>query len=297
MFETMRDMLIHTTEESIVILLSLLSILFIFLVIYWQYNRRRFQKLSHQIPAGVIRDYLDSVIQNSSALKSSLFLGENSGSDKASVVSMERLSESNVGEDSFEELSRKNAEIAELRNGISIKDKIIAELEGKLANGNSKKNVASKRESKALQIEVERLKKELQQQNSGNSLSKDELNKLVQERDSLRDSLKEYEIIEDDLANLKLLQEENRRYRKMIEEMGGTPPKEIFSEPKKSEVNLPEVPEIQEDIKKDNKPKEKNVKNDDKQKGVSAENNINDKNDDDSADSEELLKEFEKMLG
>ena len=247
--------------------------------------------MSHQIPAGVIRDYLDSVIQNSSALKSSLFLGEDGDSKNASVVSMERLSEDNANEDNFEELSRKNAEIAELRNGIGIKDKIIAELEGKLSNRSSKKSEASQGESKRLQIEIERLKKELEQQSSGNLLNKDELNKLVQERDNLKDSLKEYEIIEDDLANLKLLQEENRRYRKMIEDMGGTPPKDIsLPVSEKSGEKIPEVPESNEDMKKDSKGKDKTAKSDSKKKEVNVEN-------DDNSDSEELLKEFEKMLG
>ena len=281
MFGTVRDILIHTTEESIAILLSLSSILFIFLVGYWQYNRRRFRKLSHQIPAGVVKDYLDSVIHNSSALKSSLLLGGN-GAGNASVVPIEKLSQDNAGGENFEELSRKNAEIAELRNGISIKDRIIAELENKLEAVNSgDDNLGLSGESKVLQNEVERLKKELQEQGSGSSLSKDELNKLIQERDSLRDSLKEYEIIEDDLANIKYLKEENERYRKAIEEMNGTLPTDVRPPSKKSVEKVPKISERKEKIKQENK----NVVKTDNGKS------------EDNSNSEELLKEFEKMLG
>ena len=226
MFDTVRDILIHTTEESIAILFSLSSILFVFLVVYWQYNRRKFRKLAHQIPAGVVKDYLDSVIQNSSAIKSTLFLEEDGGNP--SVVPVEKLSRGNaLG--GGEELSRKNAEIAELRNGLGIKDKIIAELEGKLEAAGSGEDLDLVGESGQLRGEVERLKRELEQQEgSENSPSKEEFEKLAQERDGLRDSLKEYEIIEDDLANLKAFQEENERLRKKIEEMGGDAPKSSF---------------------------------------------------------------------
>ena len=276
MLETVRDVLIHTTEESMAILLSLSSILFVFLVIYWQYNRRRFQKLSHQIPAGVVKDYLDSVIQNSSAIKSSLFLGDGGRSSGPTVVPIEKLSQTHAGEGGLEELSRKNAEIAELRDGLSIKDKIITELESQLANIGQGKNAPSSKETEVLRGTVEQLKKELQEKRSGVSMSEEELNKLLQERDALRDSLKEYEIIEDDLANLKSLQEENVNLREMVKKMGGSLPKKVPGE------QVPEVPEVPETPKPD-----ENI--------AKKEDNERKNNGDD--DSEELLKEFEKMLG
>ena len=258
MFETVRDILIHMTEESIAILLSLSSALFVFLLIYWQYNRRRFRKLSHQIPAGVVKNYLDSVIQNSSAIKSSLFLGEDG---EPTVVPIEKLSRDDGEGENHEELSRKNAEIAVLRNGNNIKDKIIAELEEELAETRSAKTSGSSGGEEALRKEIEKLKKQLQGQEPESLLNNDEISKLVQERDSLRDSLKEYEIIEDDLANLKSLQEENQRYREMIESMGGKLSDDVPPPPLKDEI----VPE--------------------------------EKSDESDSNSEELLKEFEKMLG
>ena len=259
MFESVRDILIHTTEESMVILLVLSCILFVFLVAYWQYNRRRFQKLSHQIPARVVKDYLDSVIENSAALKSSLFLGEEDGKG-ASVVSVDKLSGGPAAVDAAE-LGRKNAEIAELRNSIGVKDKIITELEGKLlvARGGSG-------EPSILQSEIEQLNANLENQQIELSSTRDELKKIVEERDGLRDMLKEYEVLEEDLSKLKSLQEENERYRNM------------------EEAIPPEVPPVTEEVPE--------IPNEEIQ---SEEEDVQEKREKD--DSEALLKEFEKMLG
>ena len=260
MFETVRDILIHTTEESMVILLALSCILFVFLVAYWQYNRRRFQKLSHQIPARVVKDYLDSVIENSAALKSSLFLGEDG--QGASVVPIDKLPGGHDEGPFRAELSRKNAEIAELRNSISVKDKIITELEGKLlvARGGSG-------EPSVMQSEIEQLNATVEHQQLELSAGKDELEKITEERDSLRDMLKEYEVIEDDLSKLKSLQEENERYRE------------------KEEAAPPEVPPVEDTMP--DIPSEESTRVQDKKE----------KNEKEKDDSEALLKEFEKMLG
>ena len=234
MFETVRNILIHTTEESMVILLALSSLLFIFLVAYWQYNRRRFQKLSHQIPARVVKDYLDSVIENSAALKSSLFLGDDTP-EAVSVVSVDKLSGSPEGEDGVD-LSRKNAEIAELRNSITVKDKIISELEDKLSTAKSSGG-------EPLQDEIQQLRRTLDEQQVETSAAKDELKKVIKERDGLRDMLKEYEVIEDDLSKIKSLQEENERYRQMEQ----TPLPEI----PQTVGDVPQVPDDEEEKKED----------------------------------------------
>jgi hypothetical protein len=53
-------------------LLVILSTLFLWL---WFSNRRKYHNLKHAIPANVVKSYLDSIIQNSTSLKSSLFRG------------------------------------------------------------------------------------------------------------------------------------------------------------------------------------------------------------------------------
>ena len=47
---------------------------------------------------------------------------------------------------------------------------------------------------------------------------------VTKERDELKDKLQEYSIIEDDLANLKRLQQENEQLKKSLEASGGTVP-------------------------------------------------------------------------
>ena len=69
--ESIRVILTQFTDETISIFLAVLVIVFAALIAYWVYNRRKFHQLSHQIPASVVKNYLDSIIANSTALKSS----------------------------------------------------------------------------------------------------------------------------------------------------------------------------------------------------------------------------------
>jgi len=50
------------------------------------------------------------------------------------------------------------------------------------------------------------------------------VDELTKERDELKGRLQEYEIIEDDLANLKKLQQENEELKKQLAGKGGSPP-------------------------------------------------------------------------
>jgi predicted nucleic acid-binding Zn-ribbon protein len=57
-----------------------------------------------------------------------------------------------------------------------------------------------------------------------NSAMVAEIQKITKERDDLREKLKEYEIIEDDLANLKRLQQENQQLKRSLGVSGGSAP-------------------------------------------------------------------------
>ena len=59
-------------------------------IILWVYfyNRKKYHNLKHQIPASVVKNYLDSIIQNSNALKSSLFRGGGLDVDPSSIPSV-----------------------------------------------------------------------------------------------------------------------------------------------------------------------------------------------------------------
>ena len=75
MKETLNLILTKFTDETLTISIGMMGLLFVILAAYWWHYRRKFNELKHQIPAQVVKNYLDSIIQNSSALKSSLFRG------------------------------------------------------------------------------------------------------------------------------------------------------------------------------------------------------------------------------
>ena len=81
-----------------------------------------------------MKNYLDSIIQNSTALKSSLFRGGGieMGEGIPSILPLNDLPKGNVSA-SPDELNQKNAEIASLTSRIAEKDKIISDLEAKVS--------------------------------------------------------------------------------------------------------------------------------------------------------------------
>jgi hypothetical protein len=73
--ETLRLILTKFTDETITVFGTLLLVTTGTIIAYWFYNRKKFHQLTHEIPASVVKNYLDSIIQNSTSLKSSLFRG------------------------------------------------------------------------------------------------------------------------------------------------------------------------------------------------------------------------------
>lgn len=215
MSETLRLILTKFTDETITVFSMLLFLTMAAIVVYWFYNRKKFHQLTHEIPASVVKNYLDSIIQNSTALKSSLFRGGglDLGNGVPSVVPVGDLPSSmniSVGSAS-EEVNQKNAEIASLSLKLNDRNKQISDLEKRmqeLSSGTGKGGA-----------EVDMLKKEISQlqtqlaearaSSGGDANLQRDLQVLTNERNDLRERLKEYEIIEEDLANLKRLQQEN----------------------------------------------------------------------------------------
>lgn len=213
MSETLRLILTKFTDETITVFSMLLLVTMAGIIAYWFYNRKKFHQLTHEIPASVVKNYLDSIIQNSTALKSSLFRGGglDMGNGIPSVVPVGDLPSSmsiGVGSAS-EEVNQKNAEIASLTLKLNDRIKQISDLEKRMQELSSGKGSA----------EVDMLKKDiasLQSQlndarasSGGDANLQRDLSAITSERNDLRERLKEYEIIEEDLANLKRLQQEN----------------------------------------------------------------------------------------
>lgn len=221
MTETIRLILTKFTDETITVFSLLLLITMVGIIIYWFYNRKKFHQLSHEIPASVVKNYLDSIIQNSNSLKSSLFRGGglDIGNGVPSVVPVGDLPSSSsihVGLGS-EEISQKNAEVAALHQKLSDRQRQIQDLE---------KTIQDLSAGKGLGAESEMLKKDLAQTQQrvrdleaqlaeamtragGDPNIQKELASITSERNEIRERLKEYAIIEEDLANLKRLQQEN----------------------------------------------------------------------------------------
>lgn len=319
--ESIRLVLTQFTDETISISLAVLFVVFAVLIAYWFYNRRKFHQLSHQIPASVVKNYLDSIIANSTALKSSLFRGGGleMGEGIPSIIPTSDLPSGGVavGSDQNEELASKNAEIANLKSMLNQKDGTIDELEKMLeAARASNGGGISDEEAGVLRSEVESLKAQLEEANqklanagSGeggdNSEILGQLDSVTKERDELKERLMEYEIIEEDLANLKKFQQENEQLKNTIAQLKGEGapseevPAEPAPEPEPEAVAEPEpvveapAPEPPPEVSAEENP----AADDAATEAASEENPDVPSNDGEQKSAAELLSEFEKMLG
>ncbi|OUR98587.1 hypothetical protein A9Q84_04010 [Halobacteriovorax marinus] len=317
----------HFSDETLIITLSILILVLVILVVYWHYNKKKFHQLSHQIPASVLKSYLDSIIQNSTSLKSSLFRGGglDIGDGIPSVVPVGSLPSGNITVgDSSEELNQKIAECSSLTQRLADKDRQITELDSKLRDAqaaslssgggdNSEEVAILQAEIEKLRAEIEALKNAAPVASGGDEALAGQLADVTKERDELKERLMEYEIIEEDLANLKRLQQENDELKKTIAELqagGSAPAAEAPAEPEAaapepepvaepvaeeiSEAAPEESPEGGEDLEAqmaaaitDTPPAEEEAPAED---GVPT-------NEGEQKSAEELLSEFEKMLG
>lgn len=306
--ETLRLILTKFTDETITIFSLLLLLVMVGIIIYWFYNRKKFHQLSHEIPASVVKNYLDSIIQNSNALKSSLFRGGglDIGNGVPSVVPVGDLpSSGSIGlGGGSEEINQKNAEIASLSQKLGDRQKQISDLEKRLqdlSSGKGGDSDAIRKELSAAEAKVKELEAELAKaraSSGGDASLQKELSSITTERNELRERLKEYEIIEEDLANLKRLQQENDHLKAELQALkkGGAP----APAPAPAPAAAPEIPaavvaatlDVGEDemakAMQESSPKNSVVE-------VPLEEMPVEEGEQKSA--EELLSEFEKMLG
>ncbi len=213
-------------DDIIVIQMGFLCIVTTIFLWLWHSNRKKYNNLKHAIPADVVKSYLDSIIMNSTSLKSQLFRG--GGLDVGGVPSVLPLQNLIGGEGLaisgapstalMEELNQKKAQIAALESQLSSGQTSRSELESKLTQSNSSLTGAQ-----AKIKELEALLAQNRDGGGGDAALKAELNMVSKERDDLLDRLKEFEIIADDLANLKRLQQENEQLKRSLAAQGGQP--------------------------------------------------------------------------
>ncbi|MDA9793024.1 hypothetical protein N9B72_00425, partial [Bacteriovoracaceae bacterium] len=222
MIESMVSAINRHANSLLFIEISLLVLLLVLFVGTWIYNKKKYQNLKHQIPADVVKNYLDSIIHNSAALKSSLFRGGGGDVDPNQIPSILPISDLTGGDSigiaggtvSSEELNAKVAEIAKLRAEIASKNNQVIGLEKKVVQVQTDLDVAL--------AKIAELEKLLAAGGTagGDALLQEQLTKTIAQRDELKEKLKEYAIIEDDLAELKRFKQENALLRKALEEAG-----------------------------------------------------------------------------
>ena len=207
------------TLETIGVLFWLLLAISTGLIIYWVLNRKKYRYYSHEIPASLVRNYQESSNQNQAAFNSPS-VGQQ---DTATVRRISDL-DSKVGADQ-DELNRLLAQINELKEQVSSKDQIIIDLQKKIEELMMNADKKEDNNNEELILENKRLKERIaeleallkaQEEKNNNSSNDEELEELRRKNKDLNSRLMEYEIIEDDLANLKVLQQENARLKSLI---------------------------------------------------------------------------------
>ncbi|MFL5783670.1 MAG: hypothetical protein ACJ76H_03600 [Bacteriovoracaceae bacterium] len=251
MLDPVSNYVANFSDPILTITSGLLVIVTTLILWLWFSNRRKYHSYKHAIPAHVVKNYLDSIIQNSTALKSSLFRG--GGLDVSGVPSVMPLHGLGGGDGLavsgapstalLEELNQKKALIAQLEAQLGSLQAANRDLESKY--GTSQSNLtAAEAKIKELEALLAQLKSGSM---GGDEALKTELKMVTKERDDIRDRLKEFEIISDDLANLKRLQQENEQLKRSLAAQGGVP-KIAKEEPASAPAPQAEVADLLEDI-------------------------------------------------
>lgn len=207
------------TEELIwaqVCLLSFWSAIYLY-----QYVIRRREVVQPElVPSVVVKDYLNRVRDGEQALRFQLF-GEVSAGGAAPVV-MSGGSDPGL----LRELEAMRGRVASADSQIQEKDRVIAELRANAAKaGSGAGNSAELEAAKATWLnEKSELEKKLAAALSATPVASGGVPaEVTQQLEDLKARLQEYEVIEDDLANLKKYQLENKQLIEQLMGAGLTP--------------------------------------------------------------------------
>ncbi|NDG83899.1 MAG: hypothetical protein EBX52_02550 [Proteobacteria bacterium] len=202
------------TEE---LLLLSAAILFALLAVYcyqWVIKKRRLGAARNEIPATVVKAYLNQLIHEAQFVRTQLFGLMNGASPDGDPMNLLRTSPAAAPStaDAIEALLPPQGGVpTELEERLKALQKQLSEKESIVVNINVEK-------TKLLE-EIENLRQNQKAMQSAGSAGagSDELARRVKE---LEARLEEYSLFEDDLANLKRLQQENQQLRKKLEAMG-----------------------------------------------------------------------------
>jgi hypothetical protein len=309
------------SDNLFVIQIWLLVIILATFVWVWYYNRKKYNHLKHQIPASVVKNYLDSIIQNSTALKSSLFRGGGLDVDPDSVPSVMPLSDlpggTTVNLDSGDGDAALKAQVAKLQSQVVDQKNVIKDLESS--------NHSFEDDIKIKQERIKELEAMLANASSGDETVgvvdpevQNKLDAMIIERDELAENLKQYDIISGDLADLKKLKQENEQLRRALAESGKSIPemKEVVEDTvEDADTIVDELDNALEEFGSDSDDQEEKLEefssglsdepapfaedaSEDEEVVEAAEPSPIEEEDDEEEESspEDLLSEFEKML-
>jgi hypothetical protein len=186
---------------------------------HWVIKRRRLGAARSQVPAGVVKAYLNQLINEAQFVRTQLFglIGgdailkanfESSAVPAGESMAAFQASAPSVGGPGFS-----GSVPSDLLERLKALESQLAAKESLVVNINVEK-------TKLLE-EIENLKQNQKalQNSSATSAGQDELLKKIK---NLEERLEEYSLFEDDLANLKRLQQENNSLKKRLEDGGGS---------------------------------------------------------------------------
>ncbi len=183
---------------------------------FWLLSKRRYGSVKTAVPSGVVKAHLNELIQDAEKLRAQLFgiLYQGGGETPLSTGEPSVSVHPSHAPSHFAPASASADPDPQLGQRIS-------ELEAKIKEQLS---VISKVETdkSALAAEIEKLKSIKPAESSGGGGG--DVDGLKAKLKELEDRLEEYSIIEDDLANLKRLQQENAALKKQIAAGGAATP-------------------------------------------------------------------------
>ncbi|MGE0614197.1 MAG: hypothetical protein AB7P04_01035 [Bacteriovoracia bacterium] len=172
---------------------------------FWIIKKRRLGVAGELIPSGFVKNYLNVLIQDANMVRTQLF---------------GLLGEAGVGD-----LSKIQINLTAPAGGAAVSDPSLAarlaELEGKL---NTQNQAMSALEAQKKQIEAELAAARANVGSGGGGGGGGDTSGLQKKIKELEAKLAEYSVIEDDLANLKRLQQENAQLKEQLAGKGGAAP-------------------------------------------------------------------------
>ena len=311
MVEVIKLILTQFTDEAVVISSLILFFFFTSIILYWLCSKKSVKGSPYKIPANVVGNYMENAISNTEASNSFLAAGGN-----PSVVSPGNLKGgAGIGGISAEEFNQKLAEIASLKHNVVDLQGLVKDFEKRLSSQQPKGGGFSI--AQAMRDKINNMVKGSSKGSDKKLESK--LIKANKQNEKYKKRLKEYEVISDDIADLEKVKKENETLKKSLKNKTEDPQLTIVKEPPKEEEEvirikggnnnqLQEFPEKEKEvIKGDTEESElkmsQNAAVDEVEQPVSEKADAADPppegppDDGEQKSTEDLLSEFEKMLG